>query len=117
MPPKRPYRKREMVVHTPSKLEVLRQTAAERRAAGVPPSVQAAGAAAAAADTQAVSAGALGQTVAPPLLGNLLDPQEPVRHDFDLWDGNNPPGFNAGRQIEVQAEVNGAATELSLIHI
>ena len=120
MPPKRPYRKREMVVHTPSKLEVLRQTAAERRAAGVPPSVQAAGAAAA-ADTQAVSAGALGteagQTVTPPLLGNLLDPQEPVRHDFDLWDGNNPPGFNAGRQIEVQAEINGAATERENINV
>ena len=46
VPPKHPYTKRAMVVHTPSKLDVLRQTAAERRStgAGVPPSVQAAGA-------------------------------------------------------------------------
>ena len=80
-----------MVIHTPTKLQALRQQAAAR---GVPPSVQAAAAA-------AVGDGAsdLPQTGAKPLLGDLLatDDQEPVsrepvHHDFDTWDGDVPPG-------------------------
>ena len=73
-----------MVVHTPSKLEVLRQTAAQRRTSGasdnpdVPPSVLAANTA-----------------TAPPAVrtedllgGEIVD----TEHDFDAWDGGHPPG-------------------------
>ena len=93
-----------MVVHTPSKLDALRQSAAERRhaanAGGVPPSVRTAGnAAAAAVDTE-------GQE---DLLGDTVDPAdaEAVVHDFDKWDGDSPPG-----QV-VEAKIH-AATEQDL---
>ena len=81
-----------MVVHTPTKLDVLRQTAAERRAANgdgtVPPSVAAA-AASGTVETTAVAAPAP-DTVVGDLMGE----------DFAPWTGNVPPG------IEVDAEVH-----------
>ena len=76
-----------MVVHTPSKLEVLRQTAAQRRAGtdgDVPPSVAAATAAAAASATAQTSAAADGD-----FLGGF-DTEE-ADQDFAAWNGVNPP--------------------------
>ena len=105
VPPPRPYRHRDMVVHTPTKLEVLRQTAAERRAANgdgaVPPSV------AAAADAAARSVGDAATASTPAVVGDLMgDPDadlpadHPLAQDFAAWNGNVPPG------IEVRAEVH-----------
>ena len=81
-----------MVVHSPDKFEVQRAAQAAATAAAdqaarqpqgnVPPSVLGAGAAAAAGSTTAVSTNA-GDV---DLLGD-----EAVEHDFDAWDGDNPP--------------------------
>ena len=93
-----------MVVHTPTKLEVLRQTAAERRAASegeVPPSVAAAAAAAAA------DAGAPTTEDQAALQADLLDDRmdrpadDPLSLEFAAWNGVAPPGS----QIETQAEI------------
>ena len=71
---------------TPSKLDALRQTAAERRAAsGVPASVSAA---AAAVDGDA----------------SINDLFEERQHDFDAWVGDNPPGSNVETRTDTQAE-------------
>ena len=80
---------------TPSKLDGLRQVAASRRSdtgigtgAGVPPSVLAAG-----LDADA------GAASVDPLVGDLLQPRatsDDIVHDFDLWDGDIPPGAGAG---------------------
>ena len=135
-----------MVVHTPTKLEVLRRTAADRRASTVPPSVAAAAAAAAAGVADA--AGAAGATTPPDgdLLGGLdqEDPREqpacpaddPLAHEFDAWNGVHPPGIEvrdsvaaagAGREeehVNVTTRDKRTATtsdkkdeDLSLIHI
>ena len=101
-----------MVVHTPSKLDVLRQTAAERRAAdaGVPPSVAAAAAAAAATSPDATSPPVqttdAGGATAGDLLGGLATVGAEVHHDFDAWDGNTPPALepNAGLQPGTRKE-------------
>ena len=99
VPPKRPY-DRKMVVHTPNKLDSLRQAAAARRAHGdagnVPPSVRAAGLDQNVTVRPAVDAA--------PLLGDFLDPVDPVdpvrhadhpqAHAFDLWDGDIPPSWS-----------------------
>ena len=91
-----------MVVHTPSKLEVLRQTAAQRRAADatgtsdapdVPPSVLA-------ANADAVTPVEHTEDL---LAGEIGDDTE--HHDFDVWDGENPPGVTA------RADVHNAETE------
>ena len=74
-----------MVVHTPSKLETLRQTAANRRA-GVPPSVQQA-ALEAAGDAQVPAPGA---TPVGDLLHQDTVTDADTLHDFDLWDGDDP---------------------------
>ena len=102
-----------MVVHTPSKLDVLRQEAAARRRVSieVPPSVRAAGATAGEVDAAIAAAG--------PSVGDLLLPEQPVvqpaaqpaaeQHDFDLWDGDTPPGLNIQAQVhaaEGQGHVN-----------
>ena len=83
-----------MVVHTPTKLEALRQSAAVRRAAAaeVPPSVLAAAQDAGVTD-------APGQDL---VAGGLVS-EDPVEHDFDLWSGDVPPG---ARGIEAQVEVH-----------
>ena len=93
-----------MVVHTPSKLEVLRQTAAERRAAAdVPPSVAAAVAAASTQETAPTDHSG-------DLLGNLQEEaagggiEDTAVHDFDAWDGDLPPGT-------VRAEIHTSGTE------
>ena len=117
-----------MVVHTPSKLDILRQTAAERRAAedGVPPSVAAAAAAAgisvgdernpavasgldAAADAAAVAAadadrflGAVGG--ADPVVPAARAADDPLAHEFDAWNGDLPPGI-LPPQLDGQPEV------------
>ena len=89
-----------MVVHTPTKLDSLRQAAAERRAANyptpdVPPSVLAAGTGA--------------QDPVAPLLDAAVDPADGggERHDFDAWNGDLPPGSS----IEVQADLHAAGDE------
>ena len=86
-----------MVVHTPTKLEVLRQTAAERRAANgdgaVPPSVVAA------ADAAAGAPAAVGDLMGDPADTTPLA-NNSLTQDFAAWNGNVPPG------IEVDAEVH-----------
>ena len=86
-----------MVVHTPTKLDALRQTAAERRAAGdVPPSVAAADATAAAAATTAGGAVATGDPLTPADEHREdLGQERAVEHDFDAWNGDNPPGTSS----------------------
>ena len=106
-----------MVVHSPSKLDLLRQTAAERRAADeVPPSVRAAALDAAAGDA-AVTPAAVDQLAdgvvdgadqlvdgaAPGLeLGgavggaNVADEEDVLTQDFAEWNGNHPPGTGPG---------------------
>ena len=89
-----------MVVHTPTKLDALRQTA-ERRAAGqqgsgdVPPSVLAA-AQDAAGDIEPVleGAGVVGDAADLLDAASLTDAAQ-VEHDFAAWDGVNPPGTRA----------------------
>ena len=91
-----------MVVHTPSKLDVLRQTAAERRSntQEVPPSVIAANA--------NVNADA-GDATQP--LVNLADPvrraDDPLANDFDVWHGDAPPGTLQQTSASVHAESEG----------
>ena len=98
-------------MHTPSKLDTLRQAAAERRAAGtagVPPSVLAA------AQATEASSSTSDPTVSAPLLGDLLTPApaSQERHDFDIWDGVNPPGLHPGAaSIETQADVHRSGEE------
>ena len=100
VPPKRHYRKREMVVHTPSKLDTLRQAAAERRAASaadVPPSVAAAAAAAPGAVAPAPP------SVDGDLLGGLTDDhagaEAQTQHDFEAWDGDIPPALRTNATV------------------
>ena len=111
VPPPRAYRKRTMVVHTPTKLEALRQSAAERRAAAseseVPPSVAAAAAAAAAANTADGAVDTVAVEVRQdPSVDDLLSGG--ITHDFDAWDGDLPPGARTGI---TRAEVHGSAIE------
>ena len=100
-----------MVVHTPTKLEVLRQTAAERRAAAdgdVPPSVAAA-AAVSIEDTETVDAavGAVDEEV-----GGVDRPaDDPLAHEFAAWNGNVPPG------IEVDAVVHAATGQEQHVNV
>ena len=100
-----------MVVHTPTKLEVLRQTAAERRAAAdgdVPPSVAAA-AAISIEDTETVdgAVGAVDEEV-----GGVDRPaDDPLAHEFAAWNGNVPPG------IEVDAVVHAATGQEQHVNV
>ena len=90
-PPRRRHPAPDMVVHTPSKLEVLRQTAAERRAAAaddVPASVRAA---------------------APAAPAQALPADHPEANEFDIWNGDTPPG------LEIQAEIHPALGDHSNI--
>ena len=93
-----------MVVHTPSKLEVLRQTAAQRRtelegAGNVPPSVAAAAAAAAESESTSQTETATDGD----LLGGL-DAGDTL-HDFAACNGDRPPPET------VQAEVHAGDRE------
>ena len=101
-----------MVVHTPTKLDALRQTAAERRAAGdagtVPPSVAAA--AAAAAVDQVGGTAAPGASGVP--TGTLLEdlPDRPADDPRELAAGNGiaPPSIevDAAREQEQHVDAN-----------
>ena len=88
------------MVHTPSKLDALRQSAAERRHAAnasgsVPPSVL--------ASATNTPVGAVNEG---DLLGGQVDAvHSEVVHDFDAWDGDNPPGT---RHV-VAADVHGSS--------
>ena len=96
-----------MVVHTPSKLDALRQTAANRRA-GVPQSVLDAARDPVGEPQDALAApdapGAQAAASNAALLGDLLhqDDDAAIVHDFDTWDGNNPPGSQTA-QVEINA--------------
>ena len=96
-----------MVVHTPSKLDVLRQTAAERRAASddaVPPAVAAAAAAALETGTVAgtASLGTGGDAAAG---GFELPADDPLSHEFAAWNGITPPGIEVNAEIHSMEEI------------
>ena len=90
-----------MVLRTPTKLDELRQVAAERRSASdVPASVLAAGTQATPAPAVAADLAAEGGELRD-LFGDMQQ-----HHDFDAWDGDTPPG--AKIQAEVHAETEHA---------
>ena len=93
LPPKRPYRKREMVVHSPAKFEVRRPAEDGTATAGATP-----GTAAAAASTDAVP-----PSVAAAAAAAAVDQAASRAPDLGALDGVTPPA------IEVQAEIHSDA--------